>query len=163
MKKLLLLFLFFALSAQAQDSAISTDKEKVKGKLSITMLRELKSSLSKNFGKNLDSLKVITIFYYQPKANCASDAYKFIKPDKPEPKEAKWVKSEVLYMCFEKGISSQYIKYDEGATVYNAFFSENRDCEGLVTVDSDGNYILIKKRGSASTANKFLEELQGKK
>lgn len=163
MKNLIALLLFCSGIGFAQDSAILTDKEKVKGKLSITMLRELKSSLSTNFGKNLDSLKVITIFYYQPKANCDQDAYKLIKADKPAPKETKWVKSQVLYLTFEKNVSSLYIQHDKGASVYNAFFSENRGCEGLVTVDSDGNFILVKQRGTYSTANKFLLELQGKK
>lgn len=159
MKRLVFIVLLFGFAASAQDSALSIEKDKISGKLSVSMLRDLKASLSQNFGKNIDSLKTVTIFYYQPKANCSEDAYKFIKPDKPQPKEAKWVKSDVLYLCYEKGIPSQYIKLDEGAVVYNAFFSENRGCEGMVTVNAEGRYLLIKKRGSHSIANKFIEEL----
>ncbi len=164
MKKLLLLVFFIGLSATAQESSALLEKEKVKSKLSVSMLRELKSSLKTNYGKDLDSLKVIAIYYYQPKVNCTnSDVYKFIKPEKEEPKDRKYTKSDLLYLCFEKNIPSKYVKYDVGATVYNAFFSENRGCEGTVCVTSDGNYILLKNRASVSTINKFLEELTGKR
>lgn len=147
----------------SQESAAVIEKEKVKGKLSVSMLRELKLSLKTNYGKDLDSLKVISIYYYQPKANCPnSDVYKSIKPEKEEPKDKKYLKSDLLYLCFEKNVVSKYVKNDVGASVYNAFFSENRGCEGSVTATSDGNYLLVKTRASVSTLNKFIGELQGK-
>jgi hypothetical protein len=163
MKKLLFLLLLSGFCGFAQESSPILEKEKVKGKLSISMLRELKASLANNFGKDLDSLKVISIYYYQPKANCKSDFYKFIKPDKEEPKDAKYLKSQLLYLCFEKNIASQYVKNDVGATVYNAFFSENRACDGTVSVAADGSYILVKSHASVSVLNKFIAELHGKK
>lgn len=132
-----------------------------KGKLKSYHLINLKNYLKVNFGKDIDSLEVLTIFYLQPIRNCHYDSYRQItRSDSEDDKYWENCNSETLSMYYENGYTSSSAMHDFKGIIYNLFFADKPACDGMITINKNGDYYRKTGHGSVVVANAFVNELK---